>query len=121
MKQPQVVNNLSHGQLGEQSAVRYLIKLGFKILAQNYRTSICEIDIIAIKQKTIYFVEVKYRQNNHQGEGVDYVTSKKLNQMKFAARVWQSDNDSANQGQIAIIEVSGEDYRVTDFITDAYI
>jgi hypothetical protein len=36
----------------------------------------------------MYFVEVKYRRTNRQGSGLEYVTAKKLEQMRFAASSW---------------------------------
>jgi len=39
------------GKKGEQIAVDYLIKKGYKILERNWRFQKAEIDIIATKQK----------------------------------------------------------------------
>lgn len=47
------------GALGENKAVGLLKKKGFYILARNYRKPWGEIDIVAKKGTTIYFVEVK--------------------------------------------------------------
>lgn len=47
------------GQLGEKIAKNYLIKKGYQIIDQNYRQTWGEIDIIAKKDKTWFFVEVK--------------------------------------------------------------
>lgn len=47
------------GQLGEKIAKNYLIRKGYKIVDQNYRQTWGEIDIIAKKDKTWFFVEVK--------------------------------------------------------------
>jgi len=47
------------GQKGETAAAKYLRKLGWKILEQNYRTSRGEIDLIAKDGDVLIFVEVK--------------------------------------------------------------
>lgn len=47
------------GHLGEKIAKNYLIKNNYQIIAQNYRQTWGEIDIIAKKSKTWFFVEVK--------------------------------------------------------------
>jgi Holliday junction resolvase-like predicted endonuclease len=57
------VTNFAHGREAEAAATAYLEKHGYKVLAQNWRTRQCDIDIITTKQKTVYCVEVKYRQN----------------------------------------------------------
>jgi Holliday junction resolvase-like predicted endonuclease len=36
---------------------------------------------------------VKYRRNANQGSGLEYVTSKKLEQMRFAAENWVAVHD----------------------------
>lgn len=47
------------GQRGEQIAVAYLQKRGYRIQQQNYRCRRGEIDIIAWDGSTLVFVEVK--------------------------------------------------------------
>ncbi|KKW33425.1 MAG: hypothetical protein UY78_C0012G0010 [Parcubacteria group bacterium GW2011_GWA1_53_13] len=47
------------GDLGEGVACKYLETKGFRILERNYLRKWGEIDIVAEKAKTLYFVEVK--------------------------------------------------------------
>lgn len=47
------------GEKGESEATKYLKDNGFSILDRNYRRPWGELDIIAQKDKKIYFVEVK--------------------------------------------------------------
>ena len=47
------------GEIGENIAVRFLVKHGFSILDRNYTKKWGEIDIIAEKQSKLYFIEVK--------------------------------------------------------------
>ncbi|OGI82877.1 hypothetical protein A3I95_02235 [Candidatus Nomurabacteria bacterium RIFCSPLOWO2_02_FULL_44_12] len=47
------------GEIGENIAVKFLVKHGFSILGRNYTKKWGEIDIIAEKKGKIYFVEVK--------------------------------------------------------------
>ena len=49
------------GERSETLAAWYLKKNGYKIIEQNYRNQLGEIDIIARDKKTIVFVEVKTR------------------------------------------------------------
>lgn len=53
------------GYAGELTVAEKLKADGFKILAQNYQTKRGEIDIIATKDDTICFVEVKTRTNSN--------------------------------------------------------
>lgn len=47
------------GEIGENIAVRFLVKHGFLVLDRNYTKKWGEIDIVAKKDNMIYFIEVK--------------------------------------------------------------
>ncbi len=47
------------GEIGENIAVKFLMKRGFSILDRNYTKKWGEIDIIAEKLEKLYFIEVK--------------------------------------------------------------
>ncbi|MDY6862483.1 MAG: YraN family protein, partial [Thermodesulfobacteriota bacterium] len=61
-------NNKTIGHKGEDLAIKYLKKNGFKILERNYRNIFGEIDIIALdKNRVITFIEVKTRTSKAFG------------------------------------------------------
>lgn len=47
------------GARGEGAAAQALIRCGYKILEQNYRCALGELDLVALEGKTLVFVEVK--------------------------------------------------------------
>ena len=47
------------GEMGENIAVKFLVKHGFMILERNYTKKWGELDIVAEKNNKLYFVEVK--------------------------------------------------------------
>ncbi|MES3031958.1 MAG: YraN family protein [Patescibacteria group bacterium] len=47
------------GEIGENMAVKFLVKHGFSILDRNYTKKWGEIDIVAEKSSKLYFIEVK--------------------------------------------------------------
>ena len=47
------------GEIGENIAIKFLVKHGFSILDRNYTKKWGEIDIIAEKANKLYFIEVK--------------------------------------------------------------
>lgn len=51
------------GQSGEEKAANLLAESGYSILERNWRTAGGEIDIIALKDETLVFVEVKTMPN----------------------------------------------------------
>ena len=72
------------GKKGEQLAVDYLTKEGYKIEERNWRFQKAEIDIIASKQQTIMSVEVKTRSSKDFGNPQNFVNSKKIKLMVLA-------------------------------------
>lgn len=73
------------GKDSESLAVRHLKKNGYKILQQNYRTKLGEIDIIAKDKQTLVFVEVKARKSGHYGNPKWAVTPKKQRKISMVA------------------------------------
>lgn len=55
------------GREGEDRAEQYLVKQGYRILERNYRTRSGEIDLIALHQGMVVFVEVKTRTSDAFG------------------------------------------------------
>lgn len=47
------------GEIGENVAVKFLVKHGFSVIERNYTKKWGEIDIVAEKQGKLFFVEVK--------------------------------------------------------------
>ena len=76
------------GDKGEQAAADWLMARGHEIVARNWRTRYCEIDIVSVKGEVLYFTEVKYRKNDDFGDGLAAITAKKQRQMRFAAELF---------------------------------
>lgn len=73
------------GVFGEQIAARYLERKGYKVLSKNFHSRFGEIDIVALENKTLVFVEVKLRTSSLFGTPLESITSKKLEKMKKTA------------------------------------
>lgn len=114
------VSTTDTGRQAETAAKLYLEMRGYNIVEQNYRRPRCEIDIVAKKDGVVYFVEVKYRRNDEQGSGLDYITESKLKQMKYAAEIWVEDYKWKGSYQLAAVEVSGKGFLITSFIDSVY-
>lgn len=83
----------SIGDFGEELTSRYLEKNGYKILDRNYLKSFGEIDIIAIKDDIISFVEVKTRKNDKFKRASLDVGFLKQERIKKAAQAYIMEND----------------------------
>lgn len=108
------------GRQAEAAARVYLEMRGYSIIEQNFRRPRFEIDIIAQKDDTVYFVEVKYRRVDTAGSGFEAITASKLNQMKFAAEAWVEECKWTGPYQLAAIELAGNDFSVMSFVDNAY-
>jgi uncharacterized protein (TIGR00252 family) len=104
------------GRQAEAVAAHFLKQKGCKILAQNWRTRWCEIDLVAERSGVVYFCEVKYRQHDRQGGGLDYITPKKLAQMRFAAENWVHEHAWQGEYQLCAIELTGADFRINNVV-----
>lgn len=106
------------GDYGEDVVANYLINNGHQIIARNHRTPFYEIDIISIKNETIYFTEVKYRKNSNHGTPLDVITKEKLDQMHFAAESFlkfQPRLAKSFSPLLAVASVSGLDFHFDEW------
>lgn len=73
---------------GENVAVKFLEKKGYRIITRNYKTRIGEIDIIAQDGDTIVFVEVKTRGDESFGKPFEAVNKRKRQKLKNLALLY---------------------------------
>ena len=74
------------GKIGEELAVSYLQKLGYKILEQRWHDHHLEIDILAhdLETNELVSVEVKTRKSGDFGAPEDAVDTKKIRRTVYA-------------------------------------
>ncbi|GHT38245.1 UPF0102 protein [Endomicrobiia bacterium] len=89
----------------EREVVKYLTKLGYKILETNFKTCFGEIDIIGKYHDTVIFVEVKYRKSLSGGTPQEAVTLKKQQRIIKSAIVYIKQNDIKNNIRFDIVAV----------------
>ncbi|MBQ9663205.1 MAG: YraN family protein [Oscillospiraceae bacterium] len=85
------------GAWGEQQAALYLQQQGYRIAARNYRCRMGEIDLIAQKDETLAFVEVKLRKDACHGEAREFVTASKQQKLILAARYYIMSHPQAEE------------------------
>lgn len=74
--------------IGENLAVEYLRKKGYKIIDRNFRKRYGEIDIIALSGDTLVFIEVKTRKSLSYGMPLESITSRKLREITNTAEYY---------------------------------
>ena len=72
-----VVNNRRLGNNYERLAGKYLEAQGYQILEYNFYSRIGEIDIVALHEGYLVFVEVKYRKDNQKGYPLEAISFQK--------------------------------------------
>ncbi len=82
------MSKVGFGKDGENKAVEFLLEKGFKILDRNFKIRGGEIDIIAQKDDSIRFIEVKTRANEDWQPIEDSVTEKKKSFIENSAKEW---------------------------------
>ena len=88
------MTNKTIGKYGEELAKNFLIKKGYKILEMNYRYSkLAEIDIIALKNDIVHFVEVKTRNSSIFGTPLEAINYKKLASIFKCANYYLQNSD----------------------------
>ncbi len=104
------------GDKAEDVVAAELTRRGHNVTERNWKTKYCEIDIVSIKDETIYFTEVKYRKTADQGGGLAAITTKKQNQMKFAAKLYVVKNKLEKfDMRLAVASVAGNDFALEDW------
>ncbi len=76
---------LSLGERGERASVRFLQRLGYKIISTRYRQRYGEVDIIAVDGKSVVFIEVKTRRDAALGRPAEAVDSERQGRLTRAA------------------------------------
>lgn len=100
-----------------ESAVAELLEQnGFELIDRNWKTKVCEIDLIAQKGQIVYFVEVKYRRQAAQGDGFEYIGPQKMHRMNFAASLWCQNFNWDGDYRLMAAAVSGEDCQQIELI-----
>ena len=80
-------NEKTLGQRGEAAAARFLKKKGLTIVARSDRGRLGEIDLVAVDDRTVVFVEVKTRRSHlagHPADAVDQDKQRRLTRLALA-------------------------------------
>ena len=79
-------HNKESGRNGEDLAVEFLLKKGYRILHRNFRFERGEIDVVADDGGVLVFVEVKARRSKQFGEPEEAVSLHKRAQLRKTAK-----------------------------------
>lgn len=100
--------NRAKGIRGENLAVKYLKKQGYKIVARNWRNPFGEVDIIASFGDVLAFVEVKARTSDLFGTPSEAVGRARMERYVKAAAFYFADREIGCVVRFDVIEVEGK-------------
>jgi len=118
--------NLKKGLEGEDTAARYLVACGYRILGQRWRYGRKEIDLVAQRGPLTVFVEVKRRLNDKYGSVRLAVDSRKRRNLAEAAAGWiqehgETDPQSVFRFDVILLHPPDAEGRVElEHIEDAF-
>lgn len=99
------MNKTLIGKYGEDLACEYLKKQGYKIIERNFRIRGGEIDIIAIDNDTLAYIEVKTRSSYQFGRPEESVTPNKIRFLERASKFYRNNRNYLNLPKLERIDV----------------
>ncbi len=97
------------GGWGEEIALKYLKKKGYRPVSAGYRTRFGEIDLIVKDRKYVVFVEVKLRKDDSFAQAREFVNAAKQRRLRLTAELWLQNNETALQPRFDVIEIYAKD------------
>ena len=73
------------GRRGEDLAVEYLERRGFRVLARNVHLRHAELDVVALERSALVFIEVRARSGARFGSAAESVDARKQRRIVAAA------------------------------------
>ena len=92
MEETQTLSPKELGKKGEEAAARFLERRGFEILERNWTCFAGEVDIIALQEDALCFVEVKTRSSIQKGFPSEAVDGRKRDRYERIAACYLQEN-----------------------------
>lgn len=111
-------NNSALGHRAETVVAEMLTQRGHTILQQNFKTRLCEIDLVSLQGDEIVFTEVKYHQNLEHGSPLEQINTRKKAQLRRAAEIFLNFRPEYTkyQPRLAAASVVGPDYHIDEYL-----
>ena len=76
------------GALGERIAARWLMREGWEVVDRRWRSGRRDLDLVAVRENIVAFVEVKTRRSTWSGGPVEAVNWRKQRELTRSAQAW---------------------------------
>jgi len=98
------MNRREQGSRAEEVAATYLESIGYKVLEKNVHMRVGEIDIVAMKDGELVFVEVR---SSSSSDPLESITARKLERLKKAILSYMAKRELDLPFRLEIIAVVG--------------
>lgn len=114
-------SSLLTGEKGEIAVCEYLTQKGYRVLDKNYHSRYGEIDIVAVNDGTIIFIEVKTRKPSDISSGLWSITKSKQNKIIKTALVYLQNKslDAAIRFDAAVVSCFNDNFNI-DYYENAF-
>ncbi len=118
-----MATHIATGKAGEQLGQVYLAGLNYQILEKNWRHSRWEVDVIAVQNNVLHFIEIKTRRGKNFGMPEEKVGKKKIQNLINAAEEYLHLNPQWQRIQFDILSIILYKTAETDYmlIEDVYL
>ena len=79
-----ITPHLWAGHLSEQFARHWLSRQGLKLLTNNYRCKLGELDLVMLEKQCLVIVEVQYRKSDAYGGALESISREKRRRISRA-------------------------------------
>ncbi|KTC80912.1 putative endonuclease distantly related to archaeal Holliday junction resolvase [Legionella cherrii] len=109
------------GRIAEEKALAYLKTQGLKLITQNYRCRLGEIDLIMRDKEALVFIEVRSRISTQFGGGIASVTYAKRQKIIKTATLFMLEHQKYDQFALRfdVIGIDGKSASI-NWIKDAF-
>lgn len=101
-------SKVTAGRIAEGQAAEYLLNLGYTIITRNYQIRGGEIDLIALDDDELVFVEVRWRSDDL---GEESIGAKKVATLRRAIQTYLREMEETRPWRCDLIAVSPKDCR----------
>lgn len=119
-----MAKTLRTGAAGEEIAREYLRAKGYAILDRNWSTTFGELDIVAKRNDTLVFVEVKTRRAASTETALEAVTRSKHERILKAVYQYLHDHDIDSEAvwrvDVIAVAIAGGGQPRIDHVEDAF-
>jgi putative endonuclease len=111
------------GRAGEEAALAHYRRVGYRLVARNWRCPAGELDLVLSRGPLVVFCEVKTRTGDRLGRGYEAVTWRKRAKLRQLAEVFLAlarRQPSAVRFDVASVYVPARGPPVIDLFEDAF-